>query len=118
MIAPRADREYLRVIEERSPMGRRRQRTQNFAKPKQATNKHAPSHTMHFVISPEQLLKNGDISKAIDALRTQLINEPTDERKRLLGNCYFQVGDYKEAATIWLTLNALTANDLANVGAA
>jgi tetratricopeptide (TPR) repeat protein len=99
-------------------MGRKRKRTQNFAKPKQATNRSASSHTMQLVVSPEQLVKNGDIPKAIDALRTQLINEPTDERKRLLGDCYFQIGDYKEAANAWLTLNAPTANDLANAGAA
>ncbi len=76
------------------------------------------SHLINLTVSPEQLVKNGDISKAIDALRTQLIKEPTDERKRLLGNCYFQIGEYKEAANAWLTLNTPTANDLASAGAA
>lgn len=99
-------------------MGRKRKRTQNFAKPKQATKRSAPSHTIQLVVSPEQLVKNGDIPKAIDALRTQLINEPTDERKRLLGNCYFQIGDYGEAASAWFTLNEPTAYDLALAGAA
>jgi tetratricopeptide (TPR) repeat protein len=99
-------------------MGRKRKRTQNFAKPKQATNRSAPSHTIQLVVSPEQLIKNGDIPKAIDALRTQLINEPTDEWKRLLGDCYFQIGNYKEAANAWLTLDAPTGIDFANVGAA
>lgn len=99
-------------------MGRKRKRAQRTAKPRLATTRSTRSHLINLTVSPEQLVKNGDISKAIDALRTQLIHEPTDERKRLLGDCYFQVGDYKEAANTWLTLNAPTANDLANVGAA
>lgn len=99
-------------------MGRKRKQTQRTAKPRLAVNRSSRSHPIHLTVSPEQLIKNGDISKAIDALRTQLINEPSDERKRLLGNCYFQIGDYKEAANAWLTLNAPTANDLANAGAA
>ena len=99
-------------------MGGKRKRAQRSAKPRLATSRSMRSHLINLTVSPEQLVKNGDISKAIDALRTQLINEPTDERKRLLGNCYFQIGDYKEAANAWLTLNAPTANDLANAGAA
>src|SRR6266699_1707731 len=118
MIALPVDREYLQAIEERIPMGKKSKRAQRSAKPRLATSRSTRSHLINLTVSPEQLVKNGDISKAIDALRTQLINEPTDERKRLLGNCYFQVGDYKEAANTWLTLNAPTANDLANIGAA
>src|SRR5579885_1303020 len=100
------------------PMGRKRKRAQHAAKTKQAISRSARSHPIHLAISPEQLVKNGDIPKAIDALQTQLINEPTDERKRLLGDCYFQIGDYKEAANAWLTLNAPTASDLTNIGVA
>ena len=99
-------------------MGRKRKRTQNFAKPRLATNRSAQSHAVHLVVSPEKLVNNGDTSKAIDMLCTQLIDEPTDERKRLLGECYFQVGDYKEAANVLLTLTAPTANDLTTIGAA
>src|SRR5437899_12748004 len=107
MIALHVDREDLQAVEERIPMGRKRKRAQRSAKPRLATSRSMQSHLINLTVSPEQLVKNGDISKAIDALRTQLINEPTDERKRLLGNCYFQIGDYKEPA-----------NDLANAGPA
>ncbi|MFL5694711.1 MAG: hypothetical protein ACJ795_23210, partial [Ktedonobacteraceae bacterium] len=99
-------------------MGRKRKRAQHSAKPRPTPSKLTQSHQINLTVSPEQLIKNGDIPKAIDALRTQLITEPTDERKRLLGNCYFQIRRYEEAATTWLTLNAPTANDLANAGAA
>ena len=104
MIALPIDRECLQAIEERIPMGRKRKRPQRSAKPRQATNRSTQSHQINLTVSPEQLIKNGDIPKAIDALRAQLISEPTDERKRLLGDCYFQTGDYKEAANTWLTL--------------
>src|SRR6266700_1307083 len=116
MIALPVDREYLQAIEERIPMGRKRKRAQRSAKPRQATSRSTQSHLINLTVSPEQLIKNGDISKAIDVLRTQLINESTDERRRLLGECYFQIRDYKEAANTWLTLNAPTANDLTKVG--
>ena len=99
-------------------MGRKRKRSQRSAKPRQAVSRSSRSHPIHLTVSPEQLVKNGDIPKAIDALRAQLLSEPTDERKRLLGECYFQIGNYKEAANAWLTLNTPTANDLANIGAA
>ncbi|SRR6266496_658764 len=99
-------------------MGRKRKRAQRSAKPRLATTRPTRSHLINLTVSPEQLVKNGDISKAIDVLRNQLLHEPTDEQKRLLGNCYFLVRDYKAAANTWLTLNAPTANDLANVGAA
>src|SRR6266700_8199348 len=118
MIALPVDREYLQAIEERIPMGRKRKRAQRSAKPRLATSRPTRSHLINLTVSPEQLVKNGDISKAIDVLRNQLLHEPTDEQKRLLGNCYFLVRDYKAAANTWLTLNAPTANDLANVGAA
>src|SRR5207248_4798335 len=99
-------------------MGRKRKRAQRSAKPRLATSRSTRSHLTDLIVSPEQLIKNGDLAKAIDALRTQLINEPTDERKRLLGKCYFEFGDYKEAANTWLTLNVPTANDLTNIGVA
>ena len=99
-------------------MGRKRKLAQRSAKPKLAASRSTRSHLITLTVSPEQYVKNGDISKAIDALLTQLVNEPTDERKRLLGNCYFQVRDYKEAANTWLTINSPTANDLTNVGVA
>lgn len=99
-------------------MGRKRKRAPRSAKPKLATTRSTRSHLINLTVSPEQLVNKGEISKAIDALRTQLIHEPTDERKRLLGDCYFQVRDYREAANTWLTLNAPTADDLINVGAA
>jgi tetratricopeptide (TPR) repeat protein len=97
-------------------MGRKCKRAQSSTKPRLATTRSARPHLINPTVSPEQLIKNGDFSKAIDALRTQLKHESTDERKRLLGNCYFEVGDYKEAVNTWLTLNAPTARDLTNIG--
>lgn len=99
-------------------MGRKRKRASQSVKPRRITNRSTQSHLINLVVSPEQLVKNGDFSKAIDSLQTQLTHEPTDERKRLLAHCYFQVRDYKEAANTWSTLNAPTANDLTNVGIA
>jgi tetratricopeptide (TPR) repeat protein len=118
MIALPVDREYPQAREERIPMGRKRKRPQRSAKQRLATSRSSRSHLINLTVSPEQLVKNGDIPKAIDALRTQLINEPSDERKRLLGECYFQIGNYKEAANTWLTLKTPTAYDLAQAGTA
>ncbi len=78
-------------------MGRKRKRTKPSTKPRLATSRSTRSHQIDLVVSPEQFIKNGEIAKAIDALRTQLIKEPTDERKRLLGKCYFEIKDYKES---------------------
>src|SRR5215469_16834884 len=114
MITLPVDREYPHVREEDIPMGRKRKRSQRSAKPRLTTSGSKRSHPIHLDVSPEQLIKNGDIPKAIDALRAQLINEPTDEPKRLLGNCYSRIGNYKEAANVWLTITAPTAYDLAS----
>ena len=99
-------------------MGGKRKRVQRSVKSRPATDKSTRLQLISLTVSPEQLIKNGDIPKAIDALRTQLAQEPTDERKRLLAHCYFQIQEYKEAANNWLALDAPTAIDLANVGAA
>lgn len=99
-------------------MGRKRKRVQHTVKPRPTTSKSMRSNHINLTVSPEQLIKNGIIPEAIEALQAQLTIEPTDERKRLLGKCYFQTGEYREAANTWLTLDAPTAIDFTNAAAA
>ena len=99
-------------------MGRKHKQTQHFAKPKQVMSKVARSRMIRLAVSPEQLIKNGDISKAIDEIQRLLITEPKDEHRRLLGACYFQIDNYEEAANAWLTIKAPTARDLGSAGLA
>jgi len=99
-------------------MGSKRKQAKRPAKPKPATSRSTRSHLVNLTVSPEQLIKNGDFPNAINVLRTQLIQEPSDERKRMLGNCYFHTKEYTEAANTWLTLDAPTSIDFTNAGVA
>jgi hypothetical protein len=41
---------------------------------------------------------------------------PSDEKKRLLGQGLYELGDFREAANAWLIIEEKTAQDLALIG--
>src|SRR6266849_8308200 len=76
------------------------------------------SRTIHLEITPEQLVEKGNLQEAVRLLRARIRTTPSDEKKRLLGRCLFQLGDSKEAVKIWLVIQEKTAYDLSLVGLA
>ncbi len=76
----------------------------------------AHKKTTESTLSPESFIQQGNIPQAIDILRSQLANEPTDERKRLLGQCFLELHDYEQATAIWSTIEHPTTYDLGFLG--
>src|ERR1700674_5553852 len=76
------------------------------------------SRTIHLEITPEQLVEKGNLQEAVHLLREHMRTTPSDEKKRLLGECLFNLERYQEAATAWLTIQEKTAGDLQSVGVA
>ena len=66
--------------------------------------------------TPKSLMAQGDFQEAIRLLRGHIRATPLDAKKRLLGECLFELGQYQEAATIWLTIQEKIANDLLLLG--
>jgi tetratricopeptide (TPR) repeat protein len=68
--------------------------------------------------TPESLMAQGDFQEAIRLLRGHIRATPLDAKKRLLGECLFELGQYQEAAATWLTIQEKVANDLLLLGIA
>jgi tetratricopeptide (TPR) repeat protein len=68
--------------------------------------------------TPESLIAQGNLQEAVRLLRGYIRTTPSDDKKRLLGQSLFQLGDYREAAQVWLVIQEKTAHDLALVGMA
>ena len=58
------------------------------------------------------------LQDAVRLLRAQIRTTPSDEKKRLLGQCFFRLGDYREAAKVWNVIEEKTASDLSLIGMA
>jgi tetratricopeptide (TPR) repeat protein len=81
----------------------------------------APKNTspLRPTLTPEQLLEKGNLPGAISLLKAELKRAPSaDQRRRLLGDCLFETGQYREAAQAWLTLRKVQPDDVLNVGIA
>src|SRR6266496_590565 len=76
------------------------------------------SRAIHLEIKPEQLIEKGNLQEAVRLLRTHIRTTPSDEKKRLLGQCFFRLGDFREAAKAWLVIQEKTAHDLSLIGMA
>src|SRR6266567_3824560 len=68
--------------------------------------------------TPESLIAQGNLQEAARLLRGHIRLTPSDEKKRLLGQCLFDLESYQEAAAAWLTIQEKTAADLQSVGIA
>jgi tetratricopeptide (TPR) repeat protein len=68
--------------------------------------------------TPEALIAQGNFQEAIRVLRAHMRMAPSDEKKRLLGQSLYGLGDFREAAEVWLTIEEKTWHDLAVIGAA
>src|SRR6266446_5224566 len=76
------------------------------------------SRAIHLEITPEQLIEKGNLQEAVRLLRAQIRMTPSDEKKRLLGQCLFRLGDFREAEQAWLVIQQKTPHDLALIGVA
>lgn len=76
------------------------------------------SHAIQVEIMPERLLEKGNLQEAVRLLRIHIRTIPSDEKKRLLGKCLFDLKRYLEAGAAWLTIQEKTAEDLRAVGVA
>jgi len=71
------------------------------------------------MLTPQQLLEQGNLPEAIHLLKAELSRVPSnDPYRRLLGHCLFDTGQYSEAAQAWLALVEKQLEDVLNVGIA
>src|SRR5260370_18528633 len=76
------------------------------------------SRVIHLEITPERLIEMGSLQEAVSLLRTHIQTTPTDEKKRLLGQCLFRLGDFREAAQAFFFFKQKTAYEMALIGVA
>jgi hypothetical protein len=82
----------LKYLEELPGMGKQRKRRWEGKRPQQQKKHGSDKKT------PESLMAQGNLQEAARLLRAHIRMTPSDEKKRLLGQCLFQLGDYREAA--------------------
>ncbi len=99
---------------------RRRRKQQQHSHQTTSRSRKSPnrSRAIHLEITPEQLIEKGNLKEAVRLLRSHIRTFPSDEKKRLLGQCLFRLGDFREAAQAWLVIQEKTAHDLALIGMA
>jgi tetratricopeptide (TPR) repeat protein len=96
----------------------RKQKRQSHQTASRSRKSPTRSRAIHLEITPEQLIEKDNLQEAVRLLRTHIRTTPSDEKKRLLGQCFFRLGDFREAAKAWLVIQEKTAHDLSLIGMA
>jgi tetratricopeptide (TPR) repeat protein len=87
--------------------------------PYKTRNTRKKPSSIRLMLTPEQLLEQGKLPEAIHLLQAELKRLPSnDPYRRLLGQCLFDTGQYREAAQAWLALVEKQLEDVLNVGIA
>ncbi len=99
---------------------RRPRKQQHRSHQASSRSRKSPNHSraIHLEISPEQFIEKGNLQEAVRLLRAHIRTTPSDEKQRLLGQCLFRLGDFREAAQAWLVVQGKTPHDWALIGVA
>ena len=97
----------------------RKQQQSSHQETDQRKRDYTPSRTIHLDISPGHLIEKGNIQGTVDFLKPDVAQHPThDLKRRLLGNCLFDLGQYREAAETLQALQEKNWADHTNIGVA
>ncbi len=101
-------------------MGRQRKRHQSsHQRTPQFKKSQIRSPTIQVEISPERLIEQGNLQGAIDLLISSVSMYPQDDdKRRLLGNSLFTIGQYAQSIDVLLLLQEKNWADYANIGTA
>ena len=66
--------------------------------------------------TPETLIKEGNFKEAVRILGTQVAIHPTDAKRRMLGDCFFRLANYQQAADILCAVAEKTDYDFMLIG--